>query len=165
MKKTITFLTILIFNFCFCQNEQEIKSSLEKISEEYLSEMYINKKYDSASKIWDNGMLVEMQNYYIKSGQGNFSDVTLTEKIKTDVEKYFYKLNKFKVDKILDTQIENVNDKVIGYVFFEYSETLINKSEKIKTMLTLISSDNGKTWQIQDWKIKDIADKVNQRLY
>ncbi|WP_163398499.1 hypothetical protein [Flavobacterium fluviatile] len=165
MKKIITFLTVLIFNFCFCQSEQEIKSSLKKISKEYLSEMYINKKYDSASKFWDNGMLVEMQNYYIKSGQGNFSDVTLNEKIKTDVENYFNKLNKFKVDKILDTQIENVNDKVIGYVFFEYTETLINNSEKIKTMLTLISSDNEKTWQIQDWKIKDIVDKVNRKLY
>ncbi|WP_269222587.1 hypothetical protein [Flavobacterium sp. IMCC34518] len=165
MKKIITFLTILIFNFCFCQNEQEIKSSLEKISEEYLSEMYINKKYDSASKIWDNGMLVEMQSYYIKSGQGNFSNVALAEKIKTDIEKYFNKLSDFKVDKILDTQIENANDKVIGYVFFEYSETLTNKSEKTKTMLTCISSDNGKTWRIQDWKIKDIADKVNRRLY
>ncbi|MBA0882200.1 hypothetical protein [Flavobacterium undicola] len=142
-----------------------MKSSLDKLSKEYLTEMYINKKYDSASKIWDKGMLIEMQNYYAKSGQGNFSDLVLADKMKIDVEKYFKNLTKFQVDKILDTQIENAKDIVIGYVFFEYQETIKSKSEKIKTMLTFISSDNGKTWSVQDWKIKDIADKVNRRLY
>ncbi|MEL1239918.1 hypothetical protein [Flavobacterium flavipallidum] len=165
MDKLITVFILLVFNFGFSQNEKEIRKSLNKLSKEYLTEMYINKKYDSISKIWDKGMLIEIQSYYVKSNEGSFLDLVLVNKIKTDLDKYFKNLTKFHLDKILDIQIEKIDNMVIGNVFFEYQETIKSKTENIKTMLTFISPDNGNNWSVQDWKIKDIVDKVNRELY
>ena len=165
MQKIITFLILLLFNFGFCQTEKEMKISLEKLTKQYLTEMYINRNYETESKMWDNGMLIEMESYYSKSGQGNFSGAVLADKIKVDVHKYFKQLTSFKIDEILGSEIENWNGKYFGSVFVQYSETINGKSETIRTMLTFIPSEDGKTWTIQDWKIKDIADKVNRKLY
>ena len=165
MQKIITFLIILSFNFGFCQNEKEIKTSLEKEAKEYLTEMYVKRNYEAESKMWDNGMFIEMESYYLKSGQGNFSGSVLTDKIKVDVQKYFQQLTNFKIDEILGSEIENWNGKNFSSVFVQYSETLRGKSETIRTVLTFIPSEDGKKWTIQDWKIKDIADKVNRKLY
>lgn len=166
MKKAITFLILLIFNLGFCQTpDDELKNSLEKLSKEYLTKIYINKDYEAGSKMWDDGILLEMKDYYRKSGQGNFSDAVLANKVKDDIEKYYKNLTKFKVEKILDIQIEVGEDFSTGYVSFEYLETIKNKSKTNKTMLILITRDYGKTYSIQDWKIKDIVDKVNRKLY
>ena len=165
MKKTITFLILLFFNFGFCQTDDEIKSSLEKLSREYLTKMYIDKNYEAASKMWDNGMAVEMQDFYRKTGQGNFSDSVLASKIKVAVEEYYKKLTKFKVGKILETKIETGEEFNTGYVFFEYTETIKNKTTTNKTLLIFITKDYGKSWTIQDWKIKDITYKSNRKLY
>lgn len=164
MKKTFTYLILLIFNFAFSQNEKEKKISLEKLAKEYLTEFYVNRNY-AESKMWDNGMFVEIQNFYNKSGQGNLSGSPLNDKIKVDVDKYFKQLTNFKIEEILGSEIENLNGKIIGYVFVQYSETLNNKSESVRTMLTFSPSEDGKTWTIQDWKVKDIAKKVNDKLY
>ena len=166
MKKTITIIILLFFSFGFCQSpDDELKSSLEKLSKEYLTKMYIDKDYEAGKKMWDDGMILEMQDYYSKSNQENFSDSVLANKIKTDVEKYYKKLTKFKIEKILDVKIEVDEEFSTGYVFFEYLETIKNKSKKNKNMLIFITKDYGKTWTMQDWKIKDIAEKVNRKLY
>jgi hypothetical protein len=164
MKKTFTFLILLIFNFAFSQNEKEMKISLEKLATEYLTEFYISRNY-SESKIWDKGMFIEMQSFYTKNGQGNFSDSELNEKIKFDVEKYFKQLTSFKIEEVLVSEIENWDGKIIGHVFAQYSETLKNKSESVRTMLTFSPTEDGKSWTIQDWKVKDIAKKVTEKLY
>ncbi|RVT72338.1 hypothetical protein EOD40_16200 [Flavobacterium sufflavum] len=165
MQKTITFLILFFFNFGFCQTEKEIKNTLEKLSKEYLTEMYMNRKYEKGSDMWDNTMLIEIQSFYNKTGQGNLSGSVLIDKIKVDVNKYFNQLTSFKVDKILSSEIEYWDEKTICHVFIQYSESLKHKSETIKTMLTFIPSKDKKTWTIQDWKIKDILDKVNRNLY
>ena len=166
MKKTITFLLLLFFNFVFCQSPDDaLKKSLEKLSKEYLTKMYIDKDYEAGSKMWDDGMLLEMQDYYRKSSQGNFSDAVLVNKVKVDIEKYYKKLTKFKVEKILDIQLEAGEEFSLGYVSFEYLEMIKNKSKTNKTTLIFITKDYGKTWAIQDWKIKDIADKINRKIF
>ena len=154
MKKIIAFLFLLYFSFVSGQTEKVLKNSIEKLSEEYLTEMYIKKNFDFASKMWENGMLTEMKSFYSKNGYEDLTDSILKRQIKSDVEKYYKKLAKFKVNKILDTEIQKENGNIFGQVFFQYSETLKNKTELIKTMLVFISYDNGKTWFIQDWKIK-----------
>ena len=141
-----------------------MKISLEKLAKEYLTEFYVNRNY-AESKMWDNGMFVEMQSFYSKNGQGNFSGSTLNEKIKVDLEKYFKQLTNFKIEEILGSEIENGNGKIIGYVFVQYAETLKNKSESVRTMLTFSPSEDGKSWTIQDWKVKDIAKNVIEKLY
>lgn len=164
MKKTFTFLILLIFNFAFSQSEKEMKFSLEKLAKEYLTEFYVNRNY-TESKIWDNGMFIEMKSFYSKNGQGNFSDSELNERIRLDVEKYFKQLTSFKIEEVLGSEIENWDGKIIGYVFVQYSETLKNKSETVRTMLTFSPTEDGKGWTIQDWKVKDIAKKVAEKLY
>lgn len=165
MKKTFTFLILLIFNLGFSQTEIEIKKSYEKLAKEYLAEFYINKDYKSGSEKWDNGMFTEIQNLYNKSEINNSPKLTLKDKIKVDVEKYFKQLTSFKIHEILGSEIENWNGKNIVSVFVEYSETLNGKLETIRSMIIFIPSEDGKTWTIQDWKIKDIVKKYNEGLY
>ena len=165
MKTTFTFLILLLFNLGFSQSEMEIKKSYEKLAKEYLAEFYINKDYNSGSKKWDNGMLTEIQNLYNKNEKNNSPKLTLKDKIKVDVEKYFKQLTSFKVNEILGSEIEKWNGKNIISVFVEYSETLKGKLETIRSMIIFIPSDDGKTWTIQDWKVKDIVKKCNEGLY
>ncbi len=165
MKTTFTFLILLLFNLGFSQSEMEIKKSYEKLAKEYLAEFYINKDYNSGSKKWDNGMLTEIQNFYNKNEKNNSPKLTLKDKIKVDVEKYFKQLTSFKVNEILGSEIEKWNGKNIISVFVEYSETLNGKLETIRSMIIFIPSDDGKTWTIQDWKVKDIVKKCNEGLY
>jgi len=165
MKTTFTFLILLLFNLGFSQSEMEIKKSYEKLAKEYLAEFYINKDYNSGSKKWDNGMLTEIQNLYNKNEKNNSPKLTLKDKIKVDVEKYFKQLTSFKVNEILGSEIEKWNGKNIISVFVEYSETLNGKLETIRSMIIFIPSDDGKTWTIQDWKVKDIVKKCNEGLY
>ncbi len=110
-------------------------------------------------------MFLEMEDFYQKRKQGHFIDSTLYIRIKEDVAKYFKLLDKFEVGKILGTELETDDNFTIGQVFFEYTQTLKGKSEKIKSMLVFLSENKGKTWVIQDWKIKDIADKVDKKIY
>ena len=86
--------------------------------------MYVNKKFDRASKMWDNRMFLEMKDFYKKRNQGQFSDKSLSKRIKRDVTKYFASLDKFTFEKTLGTQLETVNNFTIGQVFFEYTEVL-----------------------------------------
>jgi len=165
MKTTFTFLILLLFNLGFSQSEMEIKKLYEKLAKEYLAEFYINKDYNSGSKKWDNGMLTEIQNLYNKNEKNNSPKLTLKDKIKVDVEKYFKQLTSFKVNEILGSEIEKWNGKNIISVFVEYSETLNGKLETIRSMIIFIPSDDGKTWTIQDWKVKDIVKKCNEGLY
>jgi DNA-binding protein Fis len=165
MKTTFTFLILLLFNLGFSQSEMEIKKLYEKLAKEYLAEFYINKDYNSGSKKWDNGMLTEIENLYNKNEKNNSPKLTLKDKIKVDVEKYFKQLTSFKVNEILGSEIEKWNGKNIISVFVEYSETLNGKLETIRSMIIFIPSDDGKTWTIQDWKVKDIVKKCNEGLY
>ena len=110
-------------------------------------------------------MLTEIQNFYNKNEKNNSPKLTLKDKIKVDVEKYFKQLTSFKVNEILGSEIEKWNGKNIISVFVEYSETLNGKLETIRSMIIFIPSDDGKTWTIQDWKVKDIVKKCNEGLY
>ncbi len=165
MKTIIVVFTLLTFNFLYPQNDTDMKNSLEKLSQKYLTELYVNKKYDSVSKLWDNRLFIELKSFYSKIKVGDFSDSDLASKIKLDVTKYFNQLSTFQVDEILGSEIEYDNKNIIGEVFYQFTETLKNKSQTIRSMLIYISSDNGKTWMLQDWKIKDIVDKANKGLY
>lgn len=165
MKKTFTFLILLIFNLVFSQTEMEIKKAYEKLAREYLTEFYINRNYEYGSKIWDNGMFTEIQNNYYKSEKNNSPEFDLKDKIKLDVEKYFKLLTNFEVNEILGSEIEKLNGKNFISVFIEYTETLKGKSESIRSVIVFIPSDNGKTWKIQDWKVSDIVKKCNEGLY
>ena len=110
-------------------------------------------------------MFIQMKSFYSKNDQGNFSDSELNERIRLDVEKYFKQLTSFKIEEVLGSELENWDGKIIGYVFVQYSETLKNKSESARTMLTFSPSEDEKSWTIQDWKVKDIAKKVIEKLY
>ena len=165
MKIAITFLFFALYSNVFGQTKQDTINNLTHQTKVYLTEMYVNKKFDNASKMWDNRMFSEMEDFYQKRKQGHFVDTALANRIKGDVSKYFNRLDKFKFEKILGSQLETDNNFSIGQIFFEYTETLKGKSEKIKTMLVFVSEDEGRTWAIQDWKIKDIADKVDKKIY
>ena len=149
----------------FSQTEMEIKKAYEKLAKEYLTEFYINRNYESGSKIWDNGMFTEIQSTYNKSEKNNSPEFALKDKIKFDVEKYFNLLTSFEVHGILGSEIEKWDGKNFISVFIEYTETLKNKSETIRSVIVFIPSDDGKTWTIQDWKVNDIVKKCNQGLY
>ena len=165
MKKTFTFLILLVFNLGFSQTEMEIKKSFEKLAQKYLIEFYVNRKYESASKIWDQGMFTEIQNSYNKNDKSDFSNSVLKDKIKLDVQKYFKQLTSFVVHDILGSEIEHRNGKKFISVFVEYSETLQGKSETTRSELVFIPSEDGKSWTIKDWKVKDIVKKCDEGLY
>jgi hypothetical protein len=149
----------------FGQAKQDTINYLQQQANVYLTEMYINKDFGNASKMWDKRVLLEMEDFYQKRKQGHFTDTILANRIKSDVTKYFKRLDEFKIEKTLGSSLETDSNFTVGQIFFEYTETLKGKSEKIKTMLVFISEDKGKTWVIQDWKIKDIADKVDRKIF
>lgn len=149
----------------FGQAKQDTISYLQQQAKVYLTEMYVDKNFDNASKMWDKRMLSEMEDFYQKRKQGHFTDIILINKIKADVTKYFGQLEKFKIEKILGSSLETDVNFIVGQIFFEYTEILKSKLERVKTMLVFISADKGKTWVIQDWKVKDIADKVDRKIF
>ena len=122
--------------------------------------MYISKKYDSACDLWDKRVFLEMEDFYNKNNQGHFTDSLLFNRVKSDVHKYYSQLKAFSIDKFLGTTIEMDNGYKMGYVFYEYTQTYKEKTQTNKTMLVFISEDKGKTWLIQDWLVKWIADQV-----
>jgi len=163
MKTAVTLLLLLVINFCFCQNEFEMKSSLEKLSKEYLTEMYSAKNYDNASKLLSNETLAEIFTYYKENGIGDFSGTDLTDKIKVDVENYLKELTDFKIIRVSDIKIVIENNQPIGEVFLKYRQTFKSKINKITTMLILVTTNRGKTWQVIDWKILDIIKKTDPK--
>jgi hypothetical protein len=56
------------------------------------------------------------------------------------------------------------NEYKMGYVFYQYSQTLKGKRKTLKTMLIFISEDQGKNWVLQDWNLKWVADQVLRKL-
>ncbi len=126
--------------------------------------MYISKQFDTASKMWDKRMYLEMEDFYNKRKQGHFTDSALHQRIKSDIDKYYKRLSKFKIGKFLGSMLEADPVYIVGQTYYDYIETINNKPTKSKLMLVFISEDKGKTWVIQDWKIKDIADKVDTKI-
>lgn len=116
--------------------------------------MYIQKQYDSASAMWDNRVFLEMQDFYNKRNQIHLTDTALHTRVKSDVNKYYAQLNKYSIDKFLGTTVEIDNGYKMGYVFYQFTQTLKGKRKTAKTMLVFISEDEGKTWMLQDWTVK-----------
>jgi len=129
-----------------------------------LTKMYISKRFDTASSMWDKRMYLEMEDFYNKRKQGHFTDTALHNRIKGDIEKYYKRLSKFKIGKFLGSMLEADPVYIVGQTYYDYLEIHNGKTTKAKLMLVFISEDKGKTWVIQDWKIKDIADKVDRKI-
>lgn len=157
-------LTFLFVNVAKGQTKTDTINTLQEKTKIYLTEMYVRKQFEKASKMWDSRMYLEMEDFYNKRKQGQIKDSALHNRIKLDINKYYKKLVKFRFDKFLKSSLEKDNDFTFGYIFFEYTEIFKNKSEKVKTMLVFISENNGKDWVLQDWKVKDIADKVDKKI-
>ena len=161
--------TILIIFFCFLTSlafgqANDDKTFLKQQAKEYLTKMYIKKQYDSASAMWDKRVFLEMEDFYKKRNQGQLTDTVLHERVKADVKKYYARLTKFTIDKFLQSTVEMDNGYKMGYVFYQFTQTLKGKRTTDKTMLVFISEDEGKTWVVQDWTVKWIADQVDKKL-
>src|SRR5690606_16235396 len=140
------------------QAQQDTLSYLEQQATVYLTKMYGDKNFDSASKMWDSRVLLEMEDFYQKEGQGHFTGATLISRIKEDIRKYFEQMDEFKIEKMLSSSLETEGSFIIGYVFFEYTVILQHKLNQERGMLVFVSEDRGKSWAVQDWHIKGIAD-------
>jgi hypothetical protein len=162
--------TILISFFClittvvFGQSKDDT-TYLKQQAKVYLTKMYITKQYDSAAEMWDKRMFLEMEDFYNKRKQGHLTDTVLYNRIKADVKKYYKQLKRFSIDKFLGTTVEMDNGYKMGYVFYQFTQTLNGKFKSDKAMLIFISEDEGKTWVIQDWTVKWVADQVNKKLF
>ena len=172
-KSTIIFMSlrapILLIALLFCQTsfsqtKNDTINTLEIQAKNYLTEMYVNRNFDVASKFLDSRVFTEMEDFYVKRNQGQLKDSVLYYRIKFDISKYYKILTQFRFDKFLQANIEREDNFTFGYIFFEYTEFLKSSSETIKSMLVFISEDKGKNWLLQDWKIKDIADKVEKGI-
>jgi len=165
LKLIFTFFFLTIFAFANGQTKQDTIKYFQQQSQLYLTKMYIAKQFDTASKMWDKRMYLEMEDFYNKRKQGHFTDTALHQRIKTDIKKYYKRLTIFKIGKFLGSMIEADPVYIVGQTYYDYVETINNKQTKSKIMLVFISEDKGKTWVVQDWKIKDIADKVDKNIY
>ena len=165
MKLIFTFFFLTIFAFANGQTKQDTIKYFQQQSQLYLTKMYIAKQFDTASKMWDKRMYLEMEDFYNKRKQGHFTDTALHQRIKTDIKKYYKRLTIFKIGKFLGSMIEADPVYIVGQTYYDYVETINNKQTKSKIMLVFISEDKGKSWVVQDWKIKDIADKVDKNIY
>ena len=156
----VTFFCILAA-FAFGQAKDDT-TYLKQQAKTYLTKMYIKKQYDSAVAMWDKRVFLEMEDFYSKRNQGHLTDTILYNRVKADVKKYYAQLKGFSVDKFLKTTVEMDSGYKMGYVFYQFTQTLKGK-ETNQTMLVFISKDNGKTWAIQDWLVKWIADQVDKK--
>jgi hypothetical protein len=114
--------------------------------------------------MWDKQVLLEMKDFYNKRKQGYLTGQVLYDRIKSDVKKYYTQQSGFSVDRFLRSTIETDNGYKMGYVFYQFTRTLKGKRKTDKTMLVFISKDDGKTWVLQDWTVKWIADQVHKKL-
>jgi hypothetical protein len=161
--------TILLILFCFFGTfafgqAKGDTTYLNQKAKEYLTKMYIKKQYDSASAMWDKRVFLEMEDFYNKRNQGHLTDSILYNRVKADVMKYYAQLTMFSIDKFLGSTLEMNSPYKMGYVFYEFTQTLKGKRTTDKTMLVFISEDDGKTWVLQDWTVKWIADQVDKKL-
>jgi len=161
--------TILISFFCILTNiafgeAKEDTTVLKHQANIYLTRMYVKKQYDSASVMWDKRVLLEMRDFYNKRNQGQLSDKVVSNRVKADVKKYYARLTKFSIDKFLASTVEVDKGYKMGYVFYQFTQTLKGKKTTDKAMLVFISEDDGKTWLLQDWTVKWIAEQVNKNL-
>jgi hypothetical protein len=152
-------LTTLAFGQAF-----DDTTYLKKQAKAYLTKMYIKKQYDIASAMWDKRMFLEMEDFYNKRNQGHLNDTILYNRVKADVKRYYAQQSKFAIDKFLQSTVETDNGYKMGYVFYQFSQTIKGKRKTDKTMLVFISEDEGKTWVLQDWTVKWIADQVDMKL-
>lgn len=164
MRVIFKFFFFTIFACADAQTKQDTIKYFQQQSQVYLTKMYISKQFDTASSMWDKRMYLEMQDFYNKRKQGHFTDTILHARIKGDIEKYYKRLSKFKIGKFLGSMLEADAVYIIGQTYYSYVETINGKQTKATLMLVFISEDKGKTWVIQDWKIKDIADKVDRKI-
>lgn len=158
----ISYLCILT-SIAFGQTNDDT-TFLKQQAKAYLTKMYIKKQYDSAAAMWDKRVFLEMEDFYNKRNQGHLTDTVLYKRVKADVKKYYAWLTKFTIDKFLQSTVEMENGYKMGYVFYQFTQTLKGKRTTDKTMLVFISEDEGKTWVLQDWKVKWIADQVDKKL-
>lgn len=164
LRAPILFIALLFCQASYGQTKNDTINTLEIQAKNYLTEMYVNRNFDVASKFLDSRVFAEMEDFYVKRNQGQLKDSLLYQRIKFDISKYYKNLTQFRFDKFLQANIEREDNFTFGYISFEYTEFFGNKSDTIKTMLVFISEDNGKKWVLQDWKIKDIADKVDKGI-
>jgi hypothetical protein len=162
--KTIFFSFFCTLSLYACGQVMDDTTHLKQQAKVYLTRMYIKQQYDSASAMWDKRVLLEMEDFYNKRNQGQLTDTVLYNRVKADVKKYYAQLTKFSIDKFLGSSVEMDNGYKIGYVFYQFTQILKKKRMTDKAMLVFISEDEGKTWVIQDWRVKWIADQVNKKL-
>ena len=114
--------------------------------------------------MWDKRVFLQMDDFYFKKNQEHLTDTVLYKRVKADVKKYYAGLTRFTIDKFLQSTVEMNNGYKTGYVFYQFTQTLKGKRTTDKTMLVFISEDEGKTWVLQDWMVKWIADQVDKKL-
>lgn len=158
--KTIIIIFFSIFTTSAIGQPMEDTTYLKQQASAYLTKMYIKKQYDSASMMWDRRVFLEMADFYQKN-QEHLTETILHNRVKADILKYYAQLDEYTIDKFLGATIEVEDGNKIGYVFFQYSQTLKGQRTTDKTMLVFISEDQGKKWVIQDWTVKWIADQVH----
>lgn len=163
MKPIIISFLCILSSVAFGQASDDT-SFLKQHAKAYLTKMYIERQYDSASTMWDKRMYLEMEDFYRKRDQGNLADSALYKRINDDVKKYYARLTEFSIDKFLQATVETAGGYKIGYVFYQFTHTVGKKRTADKTMLVFISEDEGKTWFVYDGKVKWIADQVDKNL-
>ena len=160
---------ILLSFFCVCTSlafgqAQDDTTCLKQQGKTYLTLIYIKKQYDSASSMWDKRVFLEMKDFYNKNNQGHLTGKVLYDRIKSDVKKYYTRQSRFSVDRFLQSTIETDNGYKMGYLLYQFTRTFKGKQKTDKTMLVFISEDDGKTWVLQDWTVKWIAEQVHKKL-
>jgi hypothetical protein len=161
--------TILLSFFCILTTvafgqATDDTTFLKQQAKVYLTKMYIKKQYDSAAAMWDKRVFLEMEDFYNKRNQGHLTNTVLYKRVKADVKKYYARLTKFSIDKFLQSTVEMEGGYKMGYVFYQFTQTLKGKRTTDRTMVVFISEDEGKTWVLQDWTVKWIADQVDKKL-
>lgn len=76
--------------------------------------------------------------------------------------KLYNRTSGFRINCITGGNLSLEDNYLISTVVFNFSEVLDNVKRENQTMLFFISEDEGRTWSVQDWRIKDIADKVRK---
>jgi len=163
MKILTLFLLSFSFKITVGQTRIDTVNNLFHQGEIYFTTMYVNKNFDSASKLWDRNTLSEMKDFYKIENIGNFTDSLVLLKIKEDYSKYYQSLTHFELLYMAGSHIENQEPDFLAFnILYYYKETLKKRTKKKPVLLYFISRNNGETWGIQDFKIKEIAKSFNK---
>jgi hypothetical protein len=159
MMKFSVFILIVFSSFSsYGQKKSDTLNHLMSIAENYLRTMYETQNYDSASKIWDDGVLLELKQAYIASGNEVLDNSTLEELIRTAYLKYYEESTGFKILELsVYSFLPDEDETKQIRLLYRCTEQTKRKRKKVRVVLYFISRDRGKSWKIQDSKIIDIT--------